>query len=137
VFVGDVADAIVKCVEDSATRGKDYELGGPNVFTFKQMLQIILRETGRRRALIPIPFFAASIKAFFLQFLPGKLLTPDQVTFLKSDNVVAPGALTFKDLGIIPDSLEAVVPAYLWRFRPKGQFENSATERVSGSPAIR
>ncbi|HWD49741.1 MAG TPA: complex I NDUFA9 subunit family protein, partial [Rhizomicrobium sp.] len=80
VFVGDVADAIVKCVEDSATRGKDYELGGPNDFTFKQMLQIILRETGRRRALIPIPFFAASIKAFFLQFLPGNLLTPDQVT---------------------------------------------------------
>jgi NADH dehydrogenase len=137
VFVGDVADAIVECVENGSTHGKDYELGGPNVFTFKQMLQIILRETGRRRALIPIPFFAASIKAFFLQFLPGKLLTPDQVTFLKSDNVVAPGALTFKDLGIIPDSLEAVVPAYLWRFRPKGQFENSATERVSGSPAIR
>ena len=137
VFVGDVADAIVKCVEDGSTHGKDYALGGPNVFTFKQMLEIILRETGRRRALIPIPFFAASIKAFFLQFLPGKLLTPDQVTFLKSDNIVSPDALTFKDLGIVPDSLEAVLPAYLWRFRAKGQFENSAAERVSGSPAIR
>jgi len=137
VFVGDVADAIVKCVEDSSTHGKDYELGGPNVFTFKQMLEIILRESGRRRALIPIPFFAASIKAFFLQFLPGKLLTPDQVTFLKSDNVVSPGALTFKDLGIVPDSLEAILPAYIWRFRAKGQFENTAAERVSGAPAIR
>jgi NADH dehydrogenase len=137
VCVTDVADAIVRCVGDAATRGKTYELGGPTVYSFRQMLDVVLRETGRRRALIPVPFFLASIKAMFLQFLPGKLLTPDQVKFLKTDNVVAPGALTLADLGIIPDSLEAVLPSYLWRFRAKGQFENSASERAIGSPAIR
>ncbi len=137
VCVTDVADAVVACVKDEATRGKTYELGGPTVYSFKQMLEVVLRETGRRRALIPVPFFLASLKAMVLQFLPGKLLTPDQVRFLKTDNVVAPDALTLADLGIIPDSLEAVLPSYLWRFRAKGQFENSASERAIGSPAIR
>jgi len=137
VFAGDVADAIVKCAGDPATRGKAYELGGPAVYSFKDMLKLILRETGRARPLIPIPFWLASIQALFLQFLPGKLLTPDQVKFLKTDNVVTPGALTLANLGVIPDSLEAVVPAYLWRFRPKGQYENSASERVSAAPEIR
>jgi uncharacterized protein YbjT (DUF2867 family) len=137
VFVGDVADAIVKCVADPATRGRTYELGGPAVYSFKEMLQVILRETGRTRLLIPIPFWLATIKAFFLQFLPGKLLTPDQVTFLKTDNIATPGALTLADLGIQPDSLEAILPAYLWRFRPRGQYENSSAERVLGTPEIR
>jgi NADH dehydrogenase len=136
VFVGDVADAIVKCVGDPATHGKTFELGGPAIYSFKEMLQTILRETGRSRVLIPIPFWLASIQGFVLQFLPGTLLTPDQVTFLKTDNVVSPGALTFKDLGIQPDSLEAVLPSYLWRFRPKGQYENSASERAVGVPEI-
>ena len=93
--------------------------------------------TARRRLLLPLPFPLANIHASFMQFLPGKLLTPDQVTFLKTDNVVAPDALTLRDLGIEPDLLEAVLPSYLWRFRKKGQFENSASERVSGTPAVR
>jgi NADH dehydrogenase len=137
VFVGDVANAIVKCVEDTDTRGKTFELGGPVVYSFKEMLQAILRATGRSRLLIPLPFWLASFQGFFLQFLPGKLLTPDQVTFLKTDNVVAHGVLTLKDLGIQPDSLETVLPSYLWRFRPKGQYENSASERAIGAPEIR
>jgi uncharacterized protein YbjT (DUF2867 family) len=137
VFVGDVADAVVKCIENPATRGRTYELGGPAVYSFREMLQVILHVTARRRLLIPIPFGLAMIKAFFLQFLPGKLLTPDQVTFLKTDNVVAPDALTLRDLGIEPDSMEAVLPQYLWRFRRKGQFENSAYERAIGRPAVR
>jgi uncharacterized protein YbjT (DUF2867 family) len=137
VFVGDVADAIVKCIEDPSTRGKTYELGGPTVYSFREMLQVILHTTARRRLLLPIPFALANLQAAFLQFLPGKLLTPDQVTFLKTDNVVAPDALTLRDLGIEPDSMEAVLPSYLWRFRKKGQFENSAAERVSGRPAVR
>jgi NADH dehydrogenase len=137
VYVGDVAAAIVRCVDDPATRGMTYELGGPVVYSFKQMLEIILRESGRKRLLLPLPFALANIQAFFLQFLPGKLLTPDQVTFLKTDNVVAPGALTLDDLGIVPDSMEAILPAYLWRFRRKGQYETQAYERVSGSPAAR
>jgi hypothetical protein len=102
------------------------------------MLKLILRETGRKRdSLIPIPFWLASIQALFLQFLPGKLLTPDQVKFLKTDNVVAPGALTLANLGVIPDSLEAVVPAYLWRFRRQGpvrEFRQRARQRSAGNP---
>jgi NADH dehydrogenase len=132
--VGDVAAAVVTCVEDASTRGKTYELGGPNVYSFKEILELVLRETHRSRALIPVPFLLATIKAMFLQFLPGKLLTPDQVTFLKTDNVVAPGALTFRDLGIAPESIEAVLPAYLYRFRPKGEFDEAVRERVTGSP---
>jgi uncharacterized protein YbjT (DUF2867 family) len=137
VFVGDVADAITKCVTDPATRGETYELGGPSVYSFKEMIQAILHATGRKNLLFPMPFWIASINAVFLQFLPGKLLTPDQVKFLKTDNVVSPGALTLKNLDIQPESLEAILPSYLWRFRPKGQYENSATERVIGAPEIR
>ncbi len=137
VFVGDVADAIAKCVTDPTTRGKTYELGGPAVYSFNEMLQAILHATGRKNLLLPVPFWMASLQGIFLQFLPGKLLTPDQVTFLKTDNVVSPGALTLSDLGIRPASLEAVLPSYLWRFRPKGQFENSASERAIGAPEIR
>ncbi|HEX3945241.1 MAG TPA: complex I NDUFA9 subunit family protein [Rhizomicrobium sp.] len=137
VFVGDVADAIVKCIENPATRGQTYELGGPSILSLREMLQLILHVTNRRRLLVPPPFALARIPAFALQFLPGKLLTPDQVTFLKTDNIVAPDALTFADLGIEPESLESVLPSYLWRFRKKGQFENSAYERAIGTPATR
>ena len=128
VFVGDVAAAVLRCVEDTSTRGKTYELGGPNVLTFKEVMQIILRETGRKRLLVPLPFFLVSLKAYVLQIpamiLPiDPILTADQVTMLRSDNVVGEGALTLTDLGIVPDAVEAVVPSYLWRFRAKGQFE--------------
>ena len=137
VFVADVADAITKCVSDASTRGKTYELGGPAVYSFKEMLQAILHATGRKRLLFPMPFWIASVNGAFLQFLPGKLLTMDQVKFLKTDNIVSPGALTLKDLGIQPESLEAILPSYLWRFRPKGQYENSSSERAIGVPEIR
>ena len=134
VFVGDVADAIVKCVSDTATKGKTYELGGPGTYSFKALMQLVLQETGRSRLLLPVPFWLASIKAMFLQFLPGKLLTPDQVTSLKANNLVSPNALTFKDLGIAPDSIEAILPSYLWRFRPRGEYDEAVRERVTGSP---
>jgi NADH dehydrogenase len=131
VFVGDVAAAILRALNDPATHSKTYELGGPTVYTFKELLQLILRETGRKRLLVPMPFFLASIDAFFLQlpslFLPiAPLLTVDQVRLLKTDNVVHAGALTLADLGIAPDAVEAIVPSYLWRFRAKGQFQESA-----------
>ncbi|HEY0282037.1 MAG TPA: complex I NDUFA9 subunit family protein, partial [Rhizomicrobium sp.] len=131
VFVGDVAAAILRALSDPATRGKTYELGGPAVYTFKELLQLILRQTGRKRLLVPLPFFLASIKAFFLQlpslFLPAApLLTLDQVRLLKTDNVVHEGALPLADLGIVPSAVEAIVPSYLWRFRAKGQFQEIA-----------
>jgi NADH dehydrogenase len=137
VFVGDVADAILKCIGDASTRGQVYELGGPGVYSFKELMQVMLRETGRRNPLMPIPFALATLQSYFLQFLPNPLLTPDQVRLLRHDNVVAPNARKLADLGITPDSVEAVVPQYLWRFRAKGQYENSASERAIGAPEIR
>jgi len=133
VFVGDVAAAILKCVSDAATRGRAYELGGPGVYSFKDLMAFILKTTGRKRILLPVPFGLATLKAFFLQFLPKPLLTPDQVTLLKHDNVVSEGALTLADLGIAPDGIEAVVPAYLWRFRPKGQYDAVPPGRISST----
>jgi uncharacterized protein YbjT (DUF2867 family) len=131
VFVGNVADAVVTALETEAARGESYELGGPSIYSFRQLMEFILRETDRKRPLIPIPFALASVKAMFLQFLPGALLTPDQVRLLRVDNVVGAGASTLAGLGIQPTSVEAEVPAYLWRFRPKGQYEAVAEGKAS------
>lgn len=141
VWVADIAEAIVRTLTLAEARGQTYELGGPNVYTFRQLLQFILDETGRRRLLVPVPFPLASLKAFFLQ-IPGligltPLLTMDQVRLLKSDNVVHDGARTFADLDIKPSGIEGIVPGYIWRFRPKGQFgaapQPPQTLRSSGS----
>ena len=131
-FFGDVAAAVLRCVQDAATGGKTYELGGPAVYTFKELLQFILRETGRKRLLLPLPFFLATVEAFFLQ-LPSMilpippLLSVDQVRLLKTDSVVHDGAPSLADLGIAPVAVEAEVPSYLWRFRAKGQFQEAAS----------
>ena len=123
VFVGDVAKAIERCVAEPPTRGKTYELGGPRVCSFRELLEIVLRETNRRRWLVPISFPVAMLQASILQLLPNAMLTRDQVRLLHYDNVVAPGALTLADLGIEPETLETILPTYLWRFRRSGQFE--------------
>lgn len=136
VFVGDVASAVLRALRDPSARGKTYELGGPTVYSFKELMQVILRETCRKRLLLPVPFSVATFQAFFLQFLPKPLLTPDQVTLLKSDNIVA-APDTLASLGIEPTSVEAEVPTYLSRFRPKGQYDELARERVSAKPAPR
>jgi uncharacterized protein YbjT (DUF2867 family) len=128
VFVGDVAQAIVTSLDSADARGRTYELGGPTTYSFKELLQLILKETGRRRALVPLPFGLAMVKAAFLQILPKPLLTMDQVKLLKTDNVVAPTAAGLADLGITPTSVEAVIPSYLWRFRAKGEYANDARE---------
>jgi NADH dehydrogenase len=129
VFVGDIAAAIVKLASDPVLGGRIHELGGPVVHSFKELMQIILHETGRKRPLVPVPFILATPLAFFLQFLPKPLLTPDQVTQLRTDNVVT-GEDGLKALGIAPTSVEAEVPSYIWRFRPKGQYEEIVRERV-------
>lgn len=129
VFVGDVAAAIVAALVNPDAQGKTYELGGPTIYSFKDLMQIVLRETGRSRILMPLPFALASLKAFFLQFAPNPLLTPDQVKLLRHDNVVASTAFTLADLGIQPTTVEAEVPAYLWRFRAKGEYANLVPER--------
>ncbi len=126
VFVGDVAQAIVKAAGGRAKGGTIYELGGPEVRSFKQLMEYVLTVTERRRLLVPLPFGLAKLKAFFLQFMPTPLLTPDQVELLRADNVVSGSAIdegrTLAGLGIEPAALEAIVPSYLWRFRKTGQF---------------
>jgi NADH dehydrogenase len=126
VFVGDVAQAIVKAVGGRTKGGTIYELGGPQVRSFKELMIYVLSVTERRRMLVPLPFALAKLQAFFLQFMPTPLLTPDQVELLRSDNVVSAAALaegrTIQALGIEPAALEAIVPSYLWRFRKTGQF---------------
>ncbi len=126
VFAGDVAAAIAKLIDDPSAAGKDYEFGGPEVLTFKQLLQLILKETHRKRLLIPIPFFIARIQGAILQFLPMKLLTLDQVRMLETDCTVRSSLPGLKELGIMPTAIEAIVPSYLWRFRKTGEFEIAA-----------
>src|SRR6266851_4886407 len=125
VYVGDVATAVADAVDGKTKQGATYELGGPEVLTMREIMEIILDVTERRRMLMPLPFGLAKLQALFLQFAPGDFkLTPDQVTLLRSDNVVSDAAkaegLTLEGLGITPDSMEAIVPQYLWRFRAAG-----------------
>ncbi len=128
VFVGDVAAAIADAVDGNARPGAIYELGGPDVRTFKELMQFVLATIERKRLLIPIPFFVAKVQAMFLQYLPKPLLTPDQVEMLRADNVVSDSATaekrTLQGLGIEPEPIEAIVPSYLWRFRKTGQFRS-------------
>jgi uncharacterized protein YbjT (DUF2867 family) len=126
VFVGDVAAAIAEAVAGNAQAGATYELGGPDVRTFKELMQFILKTIERKRLLLPLPFFVARMKAAFLQFAPKPLITPDQVAQLTVDNVVSQAAIdegrTLRGLGIEPEPIEAIVPSYLWRFRKTGQY---------------
>jgi NADH dehydrogenase len=125
-FAGDVAAAIAKAVLGEARPGTIYELGGPEVRTFKELMQFTLATIERRRLLLPIPFAVAELQAMVLEFMPKPLLTRDQVRLLKRDNVVSQEATrehrTFEGLGIDPVSMAAIVPSYLWRFRKTGQF---------------
>jgi len=122
VYVCDVAEAILRAATDASTAGQLYELGGPRVYTFRELMRLVLAETHRRRLLIPVPWNIAMLKASVLGLLPKPMLTRDQVRLLKHDNVVAPDALRLADLGIDPETVEAIIPGYLWRFRREGQF---------------
>ena len=126
VFAGDVAEAIARAVDGDLRPGLVYELGGPDVRTFKQLMQFVLVTIQRRRLLVPVPFALMKLQAMILQFLPKPPITPDQVELLKVDNVVSDDAKrdgrTLEAIGITPESIEAIVPTYLWRFRKTGQF---------------
>lgn len=121
VYVGDVADAVMASLGRADAVGRTYELGGPQVWTFREILAWILKETMRRRPLVDVPMEIARLQAAVLERLPGKLLTRDQLLMLGQDNVVGPGALTLRDLGITPTPVDLVVPHYLQRFRPGGR----------------
>jgi NADH dehydrogenase len=129
VFVGDVARAIADATDGKLRAGTIYELGGPEVRTFKELMQLTLATIERRRVLLPLPFFAAKLTAQFLQFAPAPLtLTSDQVEQLRVDNVVSEQAIaekrTLAGIGIEGETLEAIVSSYLWRFRKTGQFRS-------------
>ena len=120
VYVGDVADAVVAAATRDDAMGKLYELGGPRVLTFRELLRFILDTTGHRRPMIDMPGGLVRLQARLSEFLPNPPLTRDQLLMLQKDNVVAPGTPGLPELGIAPKSVQAVVPGYLARFRPGG-----------------
>ncbi|NBW11111.1 MAG: complex I NDUFA9 subunit family protein [Caulobacteraceae bacterium] len=126
VYVGDVAEAIARATTRTEAAGRTFELGGPAVWTFGDVLKYIVRETKRERPLVALPFGPARIIGSLLQITAGfgitPLLTKDQVVSLESDNVVAPGAEGLEALGVEATGMEAIAPAYLWRYRKGGQF---------------
>lgn len=135
VYAGNVAEAIAAAVDRADVGGKTYELGGPGVYTFNQIYDIILKTIDLKRFKLPLPFFVARpvgyilgaiwrfVPPFSWGFLGGPPLTGAQVEMLKQDNVVSAGALTLADLGVTElESVEAIVPRYLWRFRTYGEF---------------
>jgi NADH dehydrogenase len=122
VYVGDVADAVVRCIDDSTTAGRIYELGGPKIYSLRAMTELLLAEIRRTRPLMDLPFGLASLQARVMALLPNPPLTPDQVEMLKYDNIVASGALTLETLGIRPTAVEAILPSYLDRFRRGGWY---------------
>lgn len=130
VYVGDVAEAIANAIDREDARGQTYELGGPRTYTMRELMTFITETIDRPRPLAPIPFFAATPLGMLLDAMyrlypfANAPLTGDQVALLKRDNVVSQGAKTIADLGVTQlESVESVVPNYLWKFRPYGQFQ--------------
>ncbi len=133
VYVDDVADVVCEALEQPEAKGRTYELGGPRIYSFRELMELMLQETGRKNPLVPIPFPVASVIGFFGQaagLLPfvDPPLTQDQVRLLKKDNIVdASGAVgTLADLECDPHTLESVLPTYMVRYRRYGQFAERA-----------
>jgi NADH dehydrogenase len=122
VYVGDIAKAIVKALRLNNSEPKIYELGGPENYSFKELMEILLREIKKKRFLIPIPFSLAKFQSYFLQMIPNPLLTPDQVEVLKYNNIVSGEYPTLEDLGISGETIQSILPKYIYRFRTGGQF---------------
>ncbi len=127
VFVGDVAAAVAACVATPASAGRTYELGGPEIYSFRELMELTLAQIQRQRLLLPLPWpvarligMAGDLQARLLPLAPP--LTTDQVELLRSDNVADPALPGLAELGVIPTAVEAVVPTYLYRYRRGGQF---------------
>lgn len=131
VFVGDVAKAVARAAVDPDCAGRTYELGGPNVYSFRELMELVLAETGRSRALIPLPFPIAGLIGSVCELGAGLVpppITADQVELLKADNVVSGQAPGLAELGIAPTAVEGVLPTYLYRFRKGGQYADLAEQ---------
>ncbi len=122
IYVGDVAKSIVKALELNNSESRIYELGGPENYSFKELIEILLTEIKKKRFLVSIPFGLAKFQSYFLQMMPNPLLTPDQVELLKHNNVVSGDYPTLKDLGITGTLIQSILPKYIYRFRAGGQF---------------
>jgi len=120
VYVGDVADAVMAALARADAVGATYELGGPRVWTFREILAYILKVTHRNKRLIEIPMGLARLQARVMELVPGKPLTRDQLLMLARDNVVSPGMPGLAELGLVPTPVELVAPNYLRRFQPGG-----------------
>ncbi|TRC95102.1 complex I NDUFA9 subunit family protein [Mesorhizobium sp. WSM4303] len=127
VYVGDVAEAVARSVEGKVQGGQIYELGGPQVLTFKECMEELLTVIERKRLLVPVPWWVANLQASVLGLLPNPLLTKDQVLQLREHNIVSEAATkenrTLAGLDIQPHSIGTILPSYLWRFRAAGQFQ--------------
>lgn len=119
VYVGELAEIAVNAAEGLIHSGT-YEIGGPEVLTLKAIIEKMLVTIGRKRLIIDLPHPVAKIMGSILQFMPGKPLTPDQVILLQTDNVVTGNPI------ITSTSIESIIPSYLWRYRPEGQFNELA-----------
>ena len=122
IYVGDVAKAIVKSLDLNNTKPKIYELGGPENYSFKELMEILLIEIKKKRFLMPVPFGLAKFQSYFLQMMPNPLLTPDQVELLKNNVVVSGNYPVLKDLGIEGKTIKSILPKYIYRFRSGGEF---------------
>lgn len=122
VYVGDVADAIMTALHRDDAAGRIYELGGPRSYTMREIMELAMEQSGRSRMLVSVPFGLARIPATFLELVPGKPLTRDQVELLKHDNLPDPARPGLAELGIVPTACEGILPSYLDRFRRGGRF---------------
>ena len=122
IYCVDVGKAIVKALELKNTEPKIYELGGPENYSFRELIEILLGEIKKKRFLVNIPFNIAKFQSYFLQMLPNPILTMDQVELLKYDNIISGEHPTLKDLGIQGKTIHSILPEYIYRFRTHGQF---------------
>jgi len=122
IYCVDVGKAIVKALELKNTEPKIYELGGPENYSFRELIEILLGEIKKKRFLVNIPFNIAKFQSYFLQMLPNPILTMDQVELLKYDNIISGEHPTLKDLGIEGKTIHSILPQYIYRFRTYGQF---------------
>jgi NADH dehydrogenase len=133
VYVGDVADAVMAALARPDAAGAVYELGGPRVWQFRELLAYVLQETGRKRRMVDVPMGLARLQARIMELLPGKPLTQDQLLMLQHDNVASADIPGLKELGIVPTPVELVVPVYLRRFQPGGGRRRVLPEEQVGS----